>query len=220
MIIAGLTGGIASGKSTVARILGEAGAHIIDADQIARDVVERGNPAYDDIVARFGRRILRPDGTIDRQRLGDIIFNDPAQKAHLNAIVHPRVYQRIHRQLNTIAAATPDAVVVLDIPLLLETGIDLDLDELIVVYVPESVQLQRLIQRDGLDAHAAMTRIRAQLSIETKRRQASIVIDNSGSTDDCRRQTLAVYHRLTARERVATGSPKGSPAAGGRPSGD
>ena len=196
MIIAGLTGGIASGKSTVSRILSDAGAHVIDADQIAKEEVEKGTPAYCDIVSFFGRGILQADGAIDRKRLADIIFNDPEKKARLNAIVHPHVYRRTQQKIADISRRTSDAVVILDIPLLLEADMDRNLDELIVVYVPESIQLERLMQRDAIDAAAAMARIRSQMPIDEKRRRATIVIDNSGGLDDCRRQALEVFERL------------------------
>ena len=196
MIIAGLTGGIASGKSTVSNFLAAAGARIIDADQIAREVVRKGTPAYDEIVATFGARILLPDGEIDREQLGDIIFNAPEKKKRLDAIVHPRVFERSAERIAAIGAQTPDAVVILDIPLLLEAGMERDLAEVIVVYVPEAVQLVRLMKRDGIDKEAAMARIRSQMPIEEKRRRATLVIDNSGTLAACRDQSLAVYERL------------------------
>ena len=196
MIIAGLTGGIASGKSTVSGFLAQAGAQIIDADSIAREVVELGTPAYNDIIAFFGRGILLSDGNIDRKGLGDIIFNDPEKKTRLDAIVHPRVYQRMQERIAEFASNRPDAVVILDIPLLLETGMRRNLAEVIVVYVPEELQLQRLMARDQIDAAAALARIRSQMSIEKKRRLATIVIDNSGSLADTRRQSLDVFGRL------------------------
>ena len=203
MIIAGLTGGIASGKSTVSGFFADAGARIIDADEIARAVVRRGSPAYNEIIDFFGDSILLPDGEIDRKRLGDIIFNDPGKKARLDAIVHPRVYKRSQALIAQIAARTPEAVVILDIPLLLEAGMETGLQEVIVVYVPESLQLKRLMSRDGLDRQAAMARIHSQMPIEEKRGRASIVIDNSGSLADSRRQTLAVFSRLKQRAKDA-----------------
>ena len=201
VIIAGLTGGIASGKSTVSSILAQAGATIIDADKIARQVVEPGTPGYHDIIASFGRGILFPDGTIDRKRLGDIIFNDANQKARLNAIVHPLVHQETERTIEQIAAKTPDAVVVLDIPLLLETGMRQTLTEVIVVYVPEHIQLHRLMVRDQIDEQAALARIRSQMPIEEKRRLATVVIDNSGSFEDTRAQAMNVFSRLTRQSK-------------------
>jgi dephospho-CoA kinase len=203
VIIAGLTGGIASGKSTVSGFFADAGARIIDADEIARAVVRRGSPAYNEIIDFFGDSILLPDGEIDRKRLGDIIFNDPGKKARLDAIVHPRVYKRSQALIAQIAARTPEAVVILDIPLLLEAGMETGLQEVIVVYVPESLQLKRLMNRDGLDRQAAMARIHSQIPIEEKRGRASIVIDNSGSLADSRRQTLVVFSRLKQRAKDA-----------------
>ena len=199
MIIVGLTGGIASGKSTVSGFLSDAGARIIDADKIAREVVEQGTPGYDAILASFGRTILMPDGEIDRKRLGEIIFNDPKQKARLDAIVHPRVFRRSNALIAQIAARAPDAVVVLDIPLLLEAGMGSDLAEVIVVYVPEALQMERLMKRDGIDEQAAMVRIRSQMPIEEKRKQATVVIDNSGTRSDSRRLAIAVFDRLKKR---------------------
>ena len=196
MLIAGLTGGIASGKSTVSKFLADAGARIIDADKIAREVVRKGTPAYGEIVATFGEKILQPDGEIDRERLGDIIFNSPEEKEALNAIVHPRVFKRSAELIAAIGEQTPDAVVVLDIPLLIESGMERDLAEVIVVYVPEAVQLERLMKRDGIEEKAAMAKIRSQMPLEEKRKHASILIDNSGSLAACRDQALAAYARL------------------------
>ena len=199
MIIAGLTGGIASGKSTISRFLSDAGAQIIDADKIAREVVKPGTPGYDAILAFFGRTILLPDGDIDRKRLGEIIFNDPDKKARLDAIVHPLVFERSAEMIAQIAAETPDAVVIMDVPLLMEADMGRDLEEVIVVYVPETIQLERLMNRDGIDEQAAMARIRSQMPIEEKRKRATLVIDNSGTLSDSRRQAMAVFNRLKQR---------------------
>jgi dephospho-CoA kinase len=196
VVIAGLTGGIASGKSTVAGFLADAGAQIIDADQIAREVVRKGTPAYQEILSLFGRSILRPNGEIDRKHLGNLIFNDSRQKARLDAIVHPYVFRRMRELINQTVVRLPQAVVILDIPLLLEAGMQNDLQEIIVVYIPECLQLKRLMIRDGIDEKAAMARIRSQLPIEEKRSRATIVIDNSGELAESQRQALAVYHRL------------------------
>jgi len=200
VIVAGLTGGIATGKSTVSNFLSDAGARIIDADKIAREVVEQGKPAYEEIRAFFGEEILLPNGDIDRERLGDIIFNDSDKKKHLDAIVHPRVFERSAALIAEIEASEPDAVVILDIPLLLEANMDRDLAEVIVVYVPEELQLQRLIARDGIDEKAAMARIRSQMPIEEKRKRATLVIDNSGSRSACRQEALKALDRLKRKE--------------------
>ncbi len=199
MIVVGLTGGIASGKSTVSRFLSDAGALIIDADQIARKVVEKGAPAYFDIVDHFGEEILLTNGTIDRKRLGDLIFNDAGKKALLNTIVHPRVNERTEQMLSHFARKSPGAVIVLDIPLLFEAGREKGLAETIVVYVPEAVQLERLMKRDGIDEKAAMARIRSQMPIEEKRKKATIVIDNGKDVEATRHQALAIYQGLKER---------------------
>jgi len=204
VIIAGLTGGIASGKSTVAKFLSDAGAKIIDADAIAREVVEPGTPGCEAIAASFGRSVLLPDGNIDRKRLGEIIFNDPEKRTRLDAIVHPLVVQRSAEMIAQIAAEAPDAVVIMDIPLLMETGMGKDLAEVIVVYVPESVQLERLMNRDGIDEQAAMARIRSQMPIEEKRKRATLVIDNSNCMSDSRRQALAIFNRLEQQSKNVT----------------
>ncbi len=203
MIIAGLTGGIASGKSTISRFLSDAGAHVVDADKIAREVVKPGTPGYDAILAFFGRTILLPDGDIDRKRLGEIIFNEPDKKARLDAIVHPLVFERSGEMIAQIATETPDAVVIMDVPLLMEADMERDLEAVIVVYVPETLQLERLMNRDGIDEQAAMARIRSQMPIEEKRKRATLVIDNSGSLSDSRREALAVFNRLKQRSKNA-----------------
>lgn len=197
MIVAGLTGGIATGKSTVAAIFEEAGARLIDADRIARDAVRKGAPAYHDTVAHFGTGVLLGDGEIDRKRLAAVIFNDPAEQRALERIVHPQVKQEIARRLDLIRRETPDALVVVDVPLLFESGTDRGLAAAIVVYVPEPVQLERLMARDALAEPDARARIRAQMPIEKKKSLATFVIDNSGSLERTRAQTLEVYRRLS-----------------------
>jgi dephospho-CoA kinase len=196
LIIAGLTGGIASGKSTVSAFLEKAGALIVDADKIAREVVRKGQPAWREIVDAFGQAILLPDGEINRVLLGEIIFNDPAQQQVLNRIVHPGVISETAARLSEIEKKQPVAVVILDVPLLIESGMDTGLSDIIVVYVPESVQIQRLIARDVLTPAQALARIRSQMPIEEKKKRATIVIDNSGSLENTRRISLTVYQRL------------------------
>jgi len=197
MIVAGLTGGIATGKSTVAAIFEAAGARLIDADRIARDAVRKGAPAYHDAVAHFGEAVLQDDGEIDRKRLAAVIFNDPAEQRSLERIVHPQVKQEITRRLDRIRRETPDALVIVDVPLLFESGLDRGLAAAIVVYVPEQIQLERLMARDALTEPDARARIRAQMPIEKKKSLATLVIDNSGSLERTRDQTLEVYRRLS-----------------------
>jgi dephospho-CoA kinase len=198
MIVAGLTGGIATGKSTVAAIFEEAGARLIDADRIARDVVRKGTSAYRDIVAHFGMDVLLGDGAIDRKRLAAIVFNDPAAQRALEDIVHPQVKREVDRRLGLIRRQAPEALVILDIPLLFEAGMQGGLDAIIVVYAPERLQIERLMVRDGLTEPEAFARIRAQMPIESKKALATRVIDNSGSRERTRAQTLEIYRQLAA----------------------
>lgn len=205
MLVVGLTGGIASGKTTVSAIFADAGATIIDADRLSRQAVEKGRPAYQRIVRQFGKQVLRPDGELDRKMLGHIIFRNPTQKKLLNSIVHPPVRRATDRQLAQIAARNPNALVVLDVPLLFETRMHADLDEVIVVYVPEQIQLQRLMARDHIPRVEAQARIRSQMPLEEKKALATIVIDNSGSRADTRRQALAIYANL--KKKLCGGRP-------------
>ncbi|MBI5591271.1 MAG: dephospho-CoA kinase [Deltaproteobacteria bacterium] len=205
MVIAGLTGGIASGKSTVSAFLEDAGAVIVDADKIARNVVRKGQPAWREIVGAFGRTVLLPDGEINRILLGEIIFNDPVQKRILNRIVHPGVIAETATRLAEIEKNQPDAVVILDVPLLIESGMDSGLSDIIVVYVPEPVQIQRLMTRDTLTQAQALARIRSQMPIEEKKKRATIVIDNSGSREATRNISLTVYQRL--KKKIAQQGP-------------
>lgn len=199
MIIVGLTGGIASGKSTVARFMKQAGAHIIDADLIARSVVQPGQPAWEDIRRLFGDGVFLADGTLNRSVMGELVFEDEPLRRQLEAIVHPHVQQGMDDQVRRIESRLPDAVVVKDIPLLLETGMNQGLAEIIVVYVPEAVQLQRLTRRDGLSLDQAKLRVRAQMPMEEKRALATILIDNSHTLAQTREQTLEIYAGLAHR---------------------
>lgn len=196
MQVIGLTGGIATGKSTVSRILKNAGAVIIDADRIARDVVKKGLPAYQEIIDVFGENILLPDGEIDRGLLGDIIFKDPQKKQLLNSIVHPYVRKETNLQLKHIEKTHPNTIVILDIPLLMEAQMHKNLSEVIVVYAPEHIQINRLMQRDGISKADALARVRSQISIEKKKDLATIVIDNSGTRENTRKRTLEIFQRI------------------------
>lgn len=199
MLVAGLTGGIASGKSTVAAILAKAGAVIIDADRIARQVVAPGLPAWQEIRDLFGGTVLEPNGDINRGALGALVFNDPRLRRQLEQIIHPRVGAEIDTQMRRVAQEQPGAVVIMDIPLLFETGRTQGLSEIIVVFTPEALQRQRLMARDHLSLAAAEARIRAQMPMAEKIKRATVTIDNSGSPADTERQTLAIFQRLAQR---------------------
>ena len=196
MQVIGLTGGIATGKSTVSAILKKAGAVIIDADRIAREVVKKGLPAYREIVENFGETVLLSNGEINRSVLGDLIFNDPRKKKLLNRIVHPHVRRETNRQLKDMENSSPDTIAVLDIPLLFEAEMHKDLSEVIVVYAPEHIQVKRLMKRDNISEADAVARVRSQMPIEEKKNRATIVIDNSGTMEDTRKRTLEIFKTL------------------------
>lgn len=189
----GLTGGIACGKSVVATRLGELGALIIDADVLAREVVAPGTPGLAAIVRRFGSGIIADDGSLDRARLGEVVFADDQARADLNAIVHPAVRARARHE----AATAPDgSVVVLVIPLLVETGQQDDFDILVVVDVPVETQLARLIARSHLTRQQAQARIDAQANRQQRLAVADVVIDNSGPLAATMHQVEQLWHTL------------------------
>jgi dephospho-CoA kinase len=200
-MLVGLTGGIASGKSTVADMLRHAGARIIDADRIAREVVDPGKPAWLAIQQVFGDAVLLPDDTIDRKRLGSMVFNDPALRRKLEEIVHPRVRSQIDALVARYRKIDPHAIIVQDVPLLIETGIQARFSDIILVYVPAEMQLQRLIQRDAISRADAQARLDAQMPIEAKRKRASIIIDNSGSLEETENQVNTIYAELVGKRR-------------------
>jgi len=207
MVVAGLTGGIATGKSTVTALFASFGAAIIDADRIAREVVARGSPAWKKIMEHFGTGVLRPDSELDRERLGSLIFSDTAQKDVLNRIVHPEVFQEMDRRIRELREENRAEVVICDVPLLIETGMHIGFDEVVLVYVPEPLQIRRLMDRDGISRDEAVRKVRAQMSIEEKRAYATIVIDNSASREETAGKTLQVYQYL--QERAAEAECKG-----------
>ena len=194
MKMIGLTGGIASGKSTVSRMLAELGASIIDADQLAREVVAPGLPAWQEIVSWLGEEILLADGAINRRILGERVFSDLLQRRRLEQIIHPRIREKLERTLAAVAEQGAQ-VVVLDVPLLLESNWNEMVDDVWVVYVKPEVQLQRLMNRDGLTKEAALQRISSQMSLDEKVRRAQVVIDNSDDLEQTRAQVLAAWRK-------------------------
>jgi dephospho-CoA kinase len=196
MVRVGLTGGIATGKSTVSRLFVECGASLVDADSLAREVVEPGKPAWKEIVEAFGRDILRADGTVDRERLGRLVFGSPAQLERLNAIVHPHVFAEEERLSRKIAAANPHAVVIFDAALLIETGAHKSKDRVIVVTADTQTQLDRLMARDRLTADEAQQRIAAQMPMAEKIKVADYVLDGALPHDRLRREVQRIYRDL------------------------
>jgi dephospho-CoA kinase len=203
----GLTGGIASGKSTVARRLGELGCRLIEADVLAREVVAPGEPAWRAIVEAFGSEVVHPDGQLDRKRLGALVFADPARRKRLEAITHPAILARRQAMLDRWAADGFDELVVLDIPLLIELGMAAEVDRVVVVYVEPETQLTRLMARDGFDAAEARRRIASQMPLAEKVRHAHYVIDSSGRPEETAAQVRAIHAALLAecRARRTTG---------------
>lgn len=197
----GLTGGIGSGKSTVARLLAEQGAVIVDADQIARDIVEPGSEALRALVDEFGDGILQDDGSLSRAALAGIAFRDPAATTRLNAIMHPRIGAEAERR---IAAHGPADVVVYDMPLLVETGQQSLVDVVVVVDVPEQVQVDRAVRLRGLDEADVRRRMEVQASRSVRLASADVVIDNSGSLDDTRAQVRRHWPRLAGTDAADT----------------
>jgi dephospho-CoA kinase len=189
----GLTGGIASGKSTVARLLVELGAVLIDGDALAREVVARGTPGLAQVVAEFGEQLLTPEGDLDRASLGRIVFSDEAARRRLEAITHPLIFQRY---ADLEAAAPAGALVVHDIPLLAESGRADSFDEVIVVDATPELQLERMLRDRGWTREEAESRIAAQATREQRLAIATYVIDNTGSLEELRARVEAVYAEL------------------------
>ena len=197
MKLVGLTGGIASGKTTVANIFQRLGAAIVDADVLAREVVEPGQAAWQDIVTTFGREVLQADRTLDRQKLRAIIFNNPSARKQLEAIIHPRVRALAEQRIREHREAGY-AVIVYVVPLLFEGNLQEGLRPVILVVCDIDVQRRRLEQRDQLDATAAQKHIDAQMSLEEKRRLADYVIENNAGLEELERQVREVLAKLQA----------------------
>lgn len=191
----GLTGGVASGKSTVSALLGRLGAVVVDADALAREVVAPGTPGLEAVVAEFGPGIMAADGGLDRAALGAVVFGDPARRTALEAIVHPLVRARA---AEIEASAPPGAVVVHDIPLLVETGQAGSFDAVLVVDVPPDVQVERAVRERGWSAAEARDRIAAQATREERLAAATHVIDNTGTVEDLRQRVTEVFGELVS----------------------
>ncbi|MDP8927455.1 MAG: dephospho-CoA kinase [Actinomycetota bacterium] len=225
MYVVALTGGIGSGKSTVSGMLAERGALVIDADQLAREVVEPGSEGFREVVERFGEEVATSEGSLDRQRLAAIVFDDEDARRDLNAIIHPRVHERIAARLAELEGSGelgPHGIVVVDVPLLVEaevsgapqerrersrlrspeTATEADDDRpyhaVVVIVAPEEVRIARLVRERGMDPGAVRARIEAQASDEERLAAASHVLDNSGDLDDLERQVVVLHEELAA----------------------
>jgi dephospho-CoA kinase len=199
MKVIGLTGGIASGKSTAARTLAELGARIVDADAVAREIVAPGQPALAEIARTFGREMLLPDGTLDRKRLGALIFAQADQRRALNAITHPRIAAETQARLGALREAGV-SVAVYEAALLVENGVHKGLDGLIVVACDEATQLARLMSRDGYVEADARARIAAQAPMADKIAAATWVVDTSGPLADTKKQLARIWEEILSQK--------------------
>ena len=198
MLKVGLTGSIAVGKSFVLDILRELGARTIDADAVAREVVEPGTLGLKAVVEEFGNQILNPDGSLNRAALGSIVFADDAKRQMLNSILHPFIIARQDEIMRQWENETPQAIAVIDAALMIESGGYKRLDRLIVVHCQPQIQLERLMKRDDISHEEAERRIKAQMPQEEKKIHADYLIDTSEGVESARRQTTAVWHELQA----------------------
>ena len=202
MLLVGLTGGIGTGKSTVARMLEKWGAVVFDADVLARQAVAPGTPGFDQVVERFGPNVLAPGGGLDREALASIVFSDPAARRDLEGIVHPEVRRMFAEGCEEYRDS--DRVVVFSAPLLVETGMHTAFDLLIVVSAPVATQIERLMRDRGMAERDVQARIAAQLPLEAKAEVADILVDNEGTLEDLERRVERVWRDLDAQARAGT----------------
>jgi dephospho-CoA kinase len=198
MLKVGLTGGIASGKSTVSEAFARLGAKVLDADKVAREVVLPGQPAWLKLQQAFGPEFFLPDGEVNRSKLRRLVFADPEERGKLNAIVHPEVMREIDFRFEQLTSSAEHAVVLVDIPLLIEVGVAHRFDKVVVVYANESVQVMRLMQRDGLSREEARQALSVQIDLREKAKKADFVIDNSGTPGETQVQVEKVWQELLA----------------------
>ena len=196
MIVVGLTGGIATGKSTVAQMFKQCGAIVIDADQLARDVVRRGSPAWREIVKYFGKSILNPDQTINRHALGAIVFHHRGKLRKLERIIHPRVAREKERLVRQIAKRMPHAVVIYEVPLLFEVGADKRVDKVLVVTADRATQIARLKKRNGFTRTEALRRIKHQMPLTQKARLADVVLNGTHVRTHLRKEVSSVFRKF------------------------
>jgi len=208
MVIVALTGGIGSGKSTVARMFEDEGAYVIDFDYLARVVVEPDKPAWRDIIDYFGPEILSPDRTLNRSALAEIVFSDDERRKALEGFTHPRIFEESDALVKAIKRKDPFSVVIIDFPLLFELSLNKKPDKVILAYVPRAVQLERIIERDGLAKEEVEKRLNAQISIEEKRSLSDYIINSEEGLNDTRNQVRKVIHELKELAKKKEGDSK------------
>jgi dephospho-CoA kinase len=198
VLIVGLTGGIASGKSLVSRVFRDLGAHVIDADRIVHELLRSDQEACKEVARHFGPSVVQPDGCIDRRRLGAIVFQNGAERTWLNSCLHPKVFEVFTMQTRHIQEQDPQALVVFDAALLVETGFHRGLDRIVVVYAEPEQQRDRLMARDRFTEAEALQRIASQMPLAQKRGHADYVITNTGTRERTERQAREVFRKLKA----------------------
>lgn len=203
-LLLGVTGGIASGKTTVANMLREMGAPIVDFDLIARQVVEPGQPALKDIVDYFGKQVLNPDGTMNRKKVSDIVFRDFEKRKKLESFIHPRMGEIVNRQINEYAAKDPAAIIQVVVPLMVELNLQWRYSKLLLVYIPQEKQIERLAKRDGISQEEAAQILKSQLSIDEKLGYADYVIHNDQSLEETRKQVEELWQTLRKIQKEKT----------------
>lgn len=197
MTIIGLTGGIGSGKSTIAKMLAELGAIIINADQVARVVVEPGTPLLNEIVREFGEKILTPSGELNRQLLALEVFNDEKRRGTLNNLTHPAIITYIENELNRIKAKDREAIVVIEAPLLVEAGMVTLVDEIWITEASQQVQVERILMRDGISRESAIKRIKSQISSENRRAYGDVIFNTEQNLDELKVEVIKEWERLS-----------------------
>jgi len=205
MLIVGLTGGIASGKSTVTKMFEREGGYIIDTDVLSRVVVEPGTPGWKEVVDYFGREILNSDRTLNRKKLGEIVFSNSEKRKKLEYILHPKIYEEKSRCIKEISEKDERAIVIVDIPLLVEVKKHKTVDKVILVYVSPRIQIERIMKRDGFSLEDARRRISSQMPITSKVKYAHYIINNEGSLDKTREAASEVFRKLQEAERDMRG---------------
>jgi dephospho-CoA kinase len=200
MLIVGLTGGIASGKSTIADMLKKEGAYIIDIDMISRDVVKPGKPAWRAVVHIFGKEVLNGDQTLNRKKVGDIVFSDAEKRKKLEEIIHPKITAEKLMKINEIAKKDNHAVVIIDIPLLIETDKQDTVDKVVLVYTSPQGHIERLVKRDGLTLEDAHKRLASQMLIESKKKYAHYIINNEEPLEQIEKKVKEIFRELKKEE--------------------
>jgi dephospho-CoA kinase len=197
-LVIGVTGGIATGKSTVTGILVELGATLFDCDKISRKILEPGKPAWEDIVSLFGKDILLEDETINRKKLGNIVFNDSNKRRQLEEIQHIRILAEIARLVEEHVSHNPNAIILVDVPLLIEVNWQAAFRKVLIVYITADEQINRLMERDNIDQETAMKIIRSQMGIEEKRDYGDFIIDNTGSLEETRKEVTEFWKTIVS----------------------